>query len=464
MLNNILLMTDSYKASHYRQYPERTNKIYSYLEARVGGEFKEVMFFGLQYILKRYFAGRVVTKKKIEQAAEVFAAHFGDASLFNRAGWEHILHDHNGKLPVKIKAVAEGTVVTEGNVLLTIENTCPKCFWLVNYLETLLVQVWYGNTTGTISREMKKIIKAALVKSGTDTPEMLAFKLHDFGYRGVSSPESAAIGGAAHLVNFMGTDTIAGIELLMEYYKAKMPGFSIPAAEHSTITTWGEDGEVLACENMLVKYPKGLVAIVGDSWDIMNAVRNIWGDKLHDKVIARDGVVVVRPDSGDPKIILPDILDALGEAFGFTVNAKGYKVLNSKVRVIQGDGITRKSLGGILDAVMDRKWSADNLAFGSGGGLLQNCDRDTQRFAMKCSYAEIDFVGREVFKRPATDPTKNSKRGRLMLVKEGGVFKTIPEGAKNVKDFLVTVFENGKLLQDYTFEEVRQNAAIEIAA
>ena len=462
MLNNILLMTDSYKVSHYRQYPKGMTKVYSYLEARKGGEYEKVMFFGLQYILKKYFMGQVVTEQKITQAAAIFKQHFGDETLFNLKGWQHILKDHDGRLPVKIKAVPEGTVVPEGNVLMTIENTCPECFWLVNYLETLLVQVWYGCTIGTISLEMKKIIKDALAKSGTDTPENLAFRLHDFGYRGVSSSESAAIGGSAHLVNFMGTDTLAAVELLMEYYNADMPGFSIPATEHSTITSWGQEGEEKAYENMLSQYPKGLVAVVSDSWDIRNAVGEIWGGKLREKVINRDGVLVIRPDSGDPCEVLPDLLDIIGEKFGFTINEKKYRVINDKVRVIQGDGITRKSIKKILDAIMARGWSADCLSFGSGGGLLQNCDRDTQRFAMKCAYAEVDGVGREVYKRPVTDQTKNSKKGRLMLVEDanlesitGTPFATLAEGTSGFKDILLTVFENGKLLRDDTLKEIR---------
>ena len=465
MLGNVILRTDSYKVSHYRQYPPGTEKIYSYLEARVGGEYKDVVFFGLQYWLKRYFTGQVVTREKIEQAARFFAHHFGNPDSFNRAGWEHIFEDHHGRLPVEIKAVPEGLVVPEGNVLLTIENTCPKCFWLVNYLETLLVQVWYGCTTATISREMKRVIKQALKRSGTDTPENLVFRLHDFGYRGVSSPESAAIGGAAHLVNFQGTDTLAACELLMEYYGTAMPGFSIPAAEHSTITTWGEDGEVDAFRNMLEQYPTGLVAVVSDSWDIHRAATRHWGETLRQQVLARDGTLVIRPDSGDPEVILPDLLDALGKNFPSPINGKGFRVLPSKVLLIQGDGIKRSTLAGILEAVMRRGWSADCLSFGSGGGLLQDCNRDTERMAMKCSYAEFSGVGREVYKRPRTDPTKDSKRGRLMLVENerdsGPRFSTMRAGTPGFKDVLATVFRDGELTREQSFDNIRARAELE---
>lgn len=468
MLDSIMLMTDSYKVGNYKHLPPDTNRIYLYLEARKGGEYPEVMFFGLQYLLKRYFVGQVADEKKLHWARELFRRHFrGDDKIFNYEGWKHIIRDHGGMLPLEIKAVPEGMVIPEGNVLMTVENTCPKCHWICSPFETILDHVWYGSTVGTISRNMKILLKKALAKSGDDTEENLAFKLHDFGYRGVSSPESAAIGGAAHLVNFLGTDNIAAVEMLMEYYGSYMPGFSISgAAEHTSITSWGEQGEELAYKNMLEQFPDGIVAVVSDAWDIRNAVANIWGGRLRDIVLNRNGILVIRPDSGDPNIVLPELLGIAAEKFGYTVNKKGYKIVNEKVKLLQGDGVKRTTLGGMLDSVMDSGWSIDCMAgFGSGGGLLQSCDRDTQRVAMKCSYEEIDGIGRDVFKRPATDPSKNSKRGRLMLVcdeslvdKYGSKYATLPEGAEGYKNILVPVFRNGRLLRDYTLDEVRANA------
>ncbi|HEY6162703.1 MAG TPA: nicotinamide phosphoribosyltransferase domain-containing protein, partial [Bacteroidia bacterium] len=202
--NNIMLLTDSYKLSHYKQYPQGTSQIYSYFESR-GGKFNEVVFFGLQYLLKSYLKGAVVTPEKVEEAEALYAKHFGSPSLFYKKGWEYILKKHGGKLPVRIKAVAEGTPVSVSNVMMTVENTDPKCFWLTNFLETLLVQVWYPCSVATQSREIKKVLLKYLEQTG-DT-SLVDFKLHDFGFRGVSSVESASIGGAAHLMNFMGTDT-----------------------------------------------------------------------------------------------------------------------------------------------------------------------------------------------------------------------------------------------------------------
>jgi nicotinamide phosphoribosyltransferase len=466
MLNdNLIKITDSYKIGHHKQYPPHTTLISSYFEARVGGEYDEVVFFGLQYFLKRYLEGEVITQKKIDDADKFWSAHLRDNNVFNRKGWEHILNEHGGKLPIRIRAVSEGTVVPEGNAMLIIENTCPDSFWLTNYLESLLVEIWYGCTTATISREMKKIIWAALERSGTATLENLLYRLHDFGLRGSTSPESAAIGGSAHLVNFLGTDTGPALDLLIQYYNIDMPGFSINAAEHSTITSWGWGHELEAFRNILEQFPTGLVAVVSDSYDIRNAVENLWGGILKDKILARDGLLVIRPDSGDPKIIIPELLEIIDRKFGSVMNEKGYRVINDKIRLIQGDGISRHTLAGILNAIMDKGWSADCISFGSGGGLLQDCNRDTQRMAMKCSYAVVDGVGRDVFKQPVTDPTKNSKRGQLMLIEtlENGkmTFKTVPMRKELAhEDKLLTVYENGKILIDQDLADIRERAMI----
>jgi nicotinamide phosphoribosyltransferase len=455
-LDNICWLTDSYKVSHFRQYPSGTRTVYSYFEPRAGGRFPDTVFFGLQYFLRRYLEGVVVSRDKIDAADELLAAHFGGQRVFHRAGWEHILTAHGGRLPVEIRAVPEGTVVGESNVLMTVENTDPAAYWLTNYLETLLVQVWYPCTVATQSRGMGAVLRRALEQTGD--PGLLPFKLHDFGFRGVTCPEQAAVGGAAHLVNFRGTDTLPGLVLLRHFYGADMAGFSIPAAEHSTITSWGESHEVDAMRNMLVQYPTGLVACVSDSFDVFRACTEYWGGTLRDAVLARDGVLVVRPDSGDPPAVVVKVLELLGEKFGSTTNAKGYRVLHPKVRVIQGDGVDLAMLGKVLDAMTASGWSADNVAFGSGGGLLQKLNRDTQRFAFKCSSVNVNGVEREVFKRPVTDPGKLSKAGRLKLVRHpGGGFATVSVREPG-DDCLVPVFRDGAVLRSWTLDEVRARA------
>lgn len=453
---NILTLTDSYKFSHFAQYPEGTKRVYSYFESRTGAKFGETTFFGLQYFLKEYLAGVVVTKAKIQEAKELCDAHLGPGQ-FNEAGWLRMLDKHFGRLPVRIKAVSEGISVPVSNVLLTIENTDEEFPWLVNYLETLLVQIWYPCTVATQSREMKKTWLKYLEETGD--PAGIGFKLHDFGFRGVSSVESAGIGGAAHLVNFMGTDTVRGLEVVRDYYKGGIAGFSIPASEHSTITSWGRDGEEKAMRNMLTKYPTGLMACVSDSWDIYNACENLWGGTLADLVQGRAGTVVVRPDSGDPLEVLPRIMEILGRKLGETKNEKGYKVLHPNIRIIQGDGINFESVAPILEAVKAAGYSADNLAMGSGGGLLQMLNRDTQRFAFKCSAAQVGDEWRDVYKAPATDPTKNSKRGRVELFKTESGYSTGLSGAYGA-DALQTVFQNGMLMRDQEFSAVRALAAL----
>ncbi len=460
-MNNIILLTDSYKISHWKQYPPGIETVYSYFESR-GGKWQDVLFFGLQYYLKEYLAGPVVTREKIDAAEEVLAAHFGNTSLFNRHGWEYILKKHNGRLPVRIKAVPEGTSVPSFNVLMTVENTDPNVFWLTNYLETLLVQTWYGSTVATQSKEMRHLITKYLQRTGT--PELVDFKLHDFGFRGVSSVESAGIGAAAHLVSFKGTDTIAGLLFAKKYYGEEMAGFSIPAAEHSTITSWGQEHEIDAMRNMLRQFPTGVVACVSDSFNIFETCGEIWGGKLKNEVLAREGTLVIRPDSGDPVQVLvkghPNVFDILAEKFGYTINEKGFRVLNEKVRVIQGDGIDFEMLDTILYAMQQKGYSADNIAFGSGGALLQKLNRDTLKFAFKNSSVRVDGEQRDVFKNPITDKGKQSKRGRLRLIRDaGGFLHTVRESeAPPEADCLVEVFRDGEILKEWTFAEIRKNA------
>ncbi len=462
---NIIRWTDSYKVTHWLQYPPGTTTVTSFQESR-GGVFPTTTFFGLQYYLKRYLQGVVVNNAHIEKAKRRFVQHFGTPDFFNEAGWRRIIDVHGGKLPVFIKAIPEGTTVPTGNVLMTIENTDPELPWLTNYLETLLSMTWYTTTVATQSRAMRKLVLKYL--NETDDPSLIDFKVHDFGFRGSTSVESAGIGGAAHLTSFMGTDTLPALDVAEDYYGEQgAAGYSIFAAEHSTITSWGREQEVKAYEHMLKACPTGLLAVVSDSYDIFNACRNLWGDQLREKVLARDGTLVVRPDSGYPPEIVVKVLGILGDAFGYELNGKGYKVLNPKVRVIQGDGIDYEMLGTVLEAMKKAGWSADNVAFGSGGGLLQKVNRDTQKFAIKCSAVEIDGVWHDVLKDPVTDPGKRSKAGRLALVNtnnaDGVSYSTMREeeaAALGYHNELVPVFMNGELLADQGFVEIRKRAAL----
>jgi nicotinamide phosphoribosyltransferase len=334
------------------------------------------------------------------------------------------------------------------------------------------MRVWYPITVATISWHVKQTIRKFLDATSDDAAAQVPFKLHDFGSRGVSSAESAALGGMAHLVNFRGTDTVLGVLAAREYYGEAMAGFSIPAAEHSTITAWGRDRELDAYRNMLRQFakPGAVVACVSDSYDLFHAIEAMWGGALRDEVIRSGATLVVRPDSGDPAEVVHRTLSMLNSAFGSTTNSKGYRVLNH-VRVIQGDGVNPDSIRLILERIAHARYAADNLAFGMGGALLQKLDRDTQKFALKCSAARIGGAWTDVFKDPATDHAKASKRGRLTLARhrEHGTFKTIalPNGAvegdpatlgSGWEDALETVWENGKLIRDWTFAEVRRRS------
>uniref|UniRef100_A0A8C9V621 Nicotinamide phosphoribosyltransferase n=1 Tax=Scleropages formosus TaxID=113540 RepID=A0A8C9V621_SCLFO len=454
----------SFQITHYKQYPPNVTKVYSYFECRRRNEaqFSEVVFFGLQYLLKKYLAGPVVTEEKIQEAKVFYQLHFRQA-VFDEEGWRKILEKYDGRLPIRIKAVPEGKVIPRGNVLFTVENTDPDFFWLTNYIETMLVQMWYPITVATISREFKKIL-AKHLKATSGSLEGLDFKLHDFGYRGVSSQESAALGGAAHLVNFCSTDTVAGVLMAQRYYGCPMAGFSIPAAEHSTIISWGRHREKEAFESLLDQFPTGCVSVVSDSYDIFNACKHIWGGKLRERVLERgdDSTLVIRPDSGDPAETVIEVIRILEECFGSSVNSVGYKLLPSNLRIIQGDGIDLSSVKEILEKLRDEGWSMENVLFGCGSSLLQKINRDTLNCAFKCSYVESNGKGMDVYKQPITDPSKRSKRGRLSLRRNSdGFIETVEHGVgKPEEDMLVTVFENGSILQDYLLEEIRKNALL----
>ena len=456
---NLILNVDSYKASHYLQYPPGAEYVSSYVECR-GGEFSEAVFFGLQAFIKSYLL-TPIHMADIDEAEAMLHSH---GLPFYRAGWEHILQAHGGLLPLEISAVPEGTPVPLHNVMLQVVNTCPACFWLTSYIETALVRgIWYPVTVATQSREIKKSI-AGFLRDTADSLDGLPFKLHDFGARGASSLESAMLGGMAHLVNFQGTDTVSGLVAARQFYGADMAGYSIPAAEHSTITAWGREREAEAYANMLDQFagPDKMVAVVSDSYDLWQVIEDIWGGTLKERVIHSGGTLVVRPDSGDPVQIVTESLERLMRIFGCTTNTKGYRVLPNYIRLIQGDGVSRRSIPQILQAMKEQRQSADNITFGMGGELLQKLDRDIMSFAMKASAIRIDGHWHDVYKDPVTGPEKKSKRGRLALVQDDrGALQTIPlEKLRDRTNLLQPVYRNGQLLAETCFEAVRRRAEL----
>ena len=454
-------MSDSYKLTHWPQYPKGTTKIYSYLESR-GGKFDNTLFFGLQAIVKKYLIGSIVTEKDVLDAQIFCKMHFG-ADLFNFDGWMYIVKELGGKLPLRIMAVPEGSLVPTGNVLMTIENTDPKCFWLTNYVETLLMKIWYPITVATNSFYCKSEILKSMKKTGSST-DGLPFKLHDFGYRGVSSEETSEIGGMAHLVNFMGTDTISAILAANEFYnndEFKMYAYSVPASEHSTMTSWGKEHELDAIMNMLDSYPEGIVSVVADSFNVYKFAESLGEEPLRSRILSRKGTFVIRPDSGDPLEVNSKLIDILWNTFGGTYTDKGYKVLDPHIRILQGDGIDYEMIQQLLHLAESKKFSPDNWVYGSGGGLLQKFDRDTQKFAIKCSYAIINGSEVDVQKDPITSSSKKSKKGKLKLHQSGYHFSTISSATETEPmfngylDAMELVYENGELKREQSFDEIR---------
>lgn len=462
MIDNIPLATDSYKLTHWSDYPPNTEVVSSYLESRFGATWDYTVWFGLQPILNE-ISGAVVTEADVNAAVELAAAHFGNPDIFNVEGWEHIVYDHHGRLPLRIKAVPEGTVVPVNNVLMTVENTCPRCFWLTNAMESLLTHVWYPSTVATLSYSTKQMM-AEYLEQTSDNPDAINFMLHDFGYRGASGHETAAIGGAAHLVNFMGTDTLPAMLLLMEHYKANLDSlaFSVVATEHSVMTSRGAEGEYEVLDQLLDNHPTGILSVVADSYNIYRFTENIVRRK--DQILARDGRFVLRPDSVTPDHPTPEaltlwIVRTLWNGFGGTENSKGYGVLDDHIRVLWGDGIDPEGIEKILHALEGARFSAENMVFGMGGALLQRgIDRDTQRFAFKCSSQCRDGVWHDVQKSPL-DSSKKSKAGRLKLVQDyQGGYRTVRE-EEDGDDLLEVVFENGTVTKTYSLDEIRQRTA-----
>ena len=459
--NNICLLTDSYKITHHYFYPKGTKKIYSYLESRVGAEFNKTIFYGLQYIIKKYLEGKAVTQEKIDEADNLMRTHLGEG-IFNREGWQYILDEFDGMLPIEIKAVPEGTPVDVGNVLMTVENTDDKCYWLVNYLESLLLQVWYPSTIATLSAEVRKLANFYLDVTGSDKSN-LDFMLHDFGYRGATSTESSMLCGSAHLLSFSGTDTIPALTIPENYYNdSEVYGFSVQATEHSVMTSLGQDGEIQQALNVIENAKNGILSMVIDSYDYRNFLRqaSTEGSELNDailKFLSIDGnKVVFRPDSGEPVSTTIDCLNILESGFGSYDTESGYKVFDANIGLLWGDGLNYHKIRYILFAMKSNGWAAENIIFGMGGGLHSSVNRDTQRNAFKCSAQLRDGQWFDIFKNPL-DSSKKSKTGRFKLIEDDGSFKTISIDDEG-DDILRTVFKDGKLLVDEKYCDVKLRA------
>lgn len=458
-LSNPILWSDGYKYSHWLQNPEGTEEIYSYWMSR-GGKFPEVAQVGMQYLNKEYLQ-TPITKEHIEEASEIIHPYFNDEHMFNRAGFERIVNKYGGFWPVEIKTAPEGLYLPTGNILLSTRSTDSQLPWTGQFLETILSLLWYPSTIATLSREIKKVLLASLEKTGT--PELIGYKLHDFGMRGAASIEAGAIGGFAHLTNFFGTDTTTALQIARKIYGTENAGSTLPASEHANTTIFGMQHEYEAYKSKIQQFGKcgsGLYAMVIDSYNDKHAVDEIIGKQLKKLILEQPNLLVVRPDSGIPWVIVPEILQLLEANFGATLNNKGYKVLNH-VRVIQGDGVNMDSIKQILTATESLGYSTDNLAFGMGGALLSGSTRDTQKFAIKASSAIINGRVVDFRKEPVGDKGKWSRDGRLKLIRDEvtGAYRTVRESELG-DDILQLVYRNGETFNETTLTEIRQRAAL----
>jgi len=477
-------LLDGYKTGHYKQYPDGTEYIFSNLTPR-GSRFEwctdGVISFGLQGFISEYLINRWNETFFKQPKAKVIAAYARRMAGYLGKGaveTKHIeeLHDL-GYLPVRIKALPEGTRVPLQCPLFTIENTDPRFGWITNYLETVIsCNTWGASTSATIAKQYRDNYEKFAELTGSPK-EFVVWQGHDFSFRGMNCTEAAVVSGAAHLTSFCGTDTIPAIDYLETFYGAdcekECVGGSVAATEHSVMCAGGKHNEIDTYKRlMLTVYPDGIVSIVSDTWDFWNTVTVIL-PKLKDSIMGRSGKVVIRPDSGDPVLIMvgdpnapegsPEfkgLVQCLWEIFGGTVNAKGFRVLDSHIGAIYGDSITLDRQLAILAGLLEKGFASCNVVLGIGSFTYQYNTRDSLNFAVKSTHAVIKGDSIEIFKDPKTDSKKKSHRGLIMAIKdEKGVitpvFPVTREEEMSDKNLFETVFLNGKLLKVQTLADIR---------
>ena len=462
MLSSWLFNIDSYKTGQFLQDPENFTAASGYIEGRSAWReygITDIVFAGLQPLFIDY--PLTITKKEVELAAIIYEQH---GVSFNANGFMRIVNELNGKLPIAIYALPEGAVTKPGVPLVRIESTHEDFAWIVRFVETALLRsVWYMSTVASLSRAVRIKFSEYFDKTSDEMIDnvmkvsAIDFKLHDFGSRGTTSREASRLGGIAHLISFKGSDTVDGLLGAMYYYDADMPGFSIDASEHSTVTIRGRYGESDFLKQHITNSGKnGIIASVIDSYNAYDIVDNVIGVELKEFIINSGKTLVLRPDSGDPTDMVKYVLNSLWNSFGGTINSKGFKVLHPSVRVIQGDGVNFKSIFKVLDAIVSEGYSIDNIAFGMGGKLLQSVSRDDFAFANKLSYAKVNNKDVDVYKDPITDKGKTSKKGKVFVELINGEY--VYTNKKPNDDQLKLVYKDGVLLKRYTFDEVRQQS------
>ncbi|MET0243732.1 MAG: nicotinate phosphoribosyltransferase [Flavitalea sp.] len=479
-----LLLKDGYKVGHKFQYPEGTTLVYSNLTPRKSRneEIGEIVFFGLQYFIKEYlinqFKEGFFDRPKNEVVAEYkrrMDNYLGKDSIT----YTHIeqLHDL-GYLPLEIKAVKEGSLVPMRVPVFTIKNTKPEFFWLTNMLETVMSAVlWKPVTSATTAYQyLREFTRYANETVGADHG-FIPWQGHDFSFRGMSGIEDAVMSGAAHLLSFAGTDTIPAIDFHEQYYNAnsdkELIGGSVPATEHSVMCMGTKNDEIKTFERLISEvYPAGIVSIVSDTWDFWQVITEFL-PKLKSQILAREGKVVIRPDSGDPvKIIIGDkdatvgspaykgAIECMWETFGGTTTEKGFKLLDGHIGLIYGDSITLERQFEILEGLKQKGFASYNVVLGIGSFTYEYVTRDTFGFAMKATYGEVNGEGRAIFKDPKTDDgTKKSAKGLMQVYRNNDgklALKDECTWEEEAQGELKTVFKDGKLVVDLSLDEIRK--------
>lgn len=472
MLKSILNASDVYKLGHMEQYVPGTNRVYSYMCPRSNKNFNECVFFGLQYYLKQYLA-KPITKVDANLFKTAYNQILGPIPKATETKIDRLAE--LGYWPLKIKALPEGTVVPVKNALFTVTTTHPEFYWAGGFVESLILKTWYPTTVATNVLAYKRLIAEKIKETDSVSgPGLLPWLVHDFGYRSDTSEESAAISGAAHLIHFNGSDTIPALRFIKEYYNDSGDGImaSVPASEHSVACSYGPDNEKAYFDRMLELYPAGIVSMISDTYDIWRVCID-YLPYFKDKILARDGKVVIRPDSGNPPDIIcgdpeasygtPEflgVLRLLDQTFGHTINAEGYKVLNQKIGLIYGDGMYLQRYKNTLERMQAMGYAPTNLVIGVGG-ILRQGTRDTLGFALKATHVEVNGKPRDILKTPITDTGKHSHCGLLKVYRnENGEIVTKDRCTEQEENsgLLETVFLNGVVTKEYTFNEIRNNA------
>ena len=477
---NPLLYTDGYKVDHRRQYPEGTTLVYSNWtprKSRIDGVDK-VVFFGLQYFIKKYMIedfNRNFFNQPKKEICKRYSRRINNYLGENQVGIEHIeaLHDL-GYLPMIIKALPEGVEVPIRVPMLTMYNTKPEFFWLTNYFETLLsTTLWMPCNSATIAKQYRTILDA-YAKETSSIPEFVDWQGHDFSMRGMAGLEAAVLSASGHLLSFTGTDTIPSIDFLETYYNAdsenELVGGSVAATEHSVMCMGTNSGEEETFKRLITEvYPNGIVSIVSDTWDLWKVLTEYLPNLKHE-VLAREGKVVIRPDSGDPVNIIcgnpngkteeekKGVIELLWNIFGGTTNRKGYKELDSHIGAIYGDSITLERATQICKRLKQKGFASTNIVLGIGSFTYQYNTRDTFGFAMKATYGEVNGEGREIYKDPITDDgTKKSAKGLIKIEKQHGVYQLIDQvyWEEEKQGELKEVYRDGKLLVGDTLNNIR---------